>query len=102
MLLKISCEAQSSFDVGGLCALVTSRQQNRHFAPVFLEIHPVTGAVIDPQFGDTLANGLDIPRVTCGEALNSDLNPGARTNVAQPIKPLSESLGLTNLKHVAM
>jgi hypothetical protein len=69
---------------------------------VFLEIHPVTGAVIDPQFGDTLANRFNIPGVTCGEALDPDLNPCPRTNVAQSVKPPGKSLGLANLKNVVM
>ena len=60
------------------------------------------GAVIDPQFGDTLANRLDISGVTCGEALHPDLDPCPRADVAQPVKPLDESLGLANLKHVTM
>jgi hypothetical protein len=69
---------------------------------MFFEIHPVTGSLIDPQFGGALANRLDVPGVTCGETLDPDLNPRPRTNVAQPVKPLGESLGLANLKHVAM
>ena len=100
--LKVACEAQCSLDVGGLCALVTARQQNHYFAPVFFELRPVTGSIIDPQFGDALANRLDIPGVTCGEALDPDLNPCPCTNVAQTVKPLGECFGLANLKHVKM
>ena len=66
------------------------------------EIHAVTGSIIDPQFGDALANRLDIPGVTCGEALDPDLNPCPRANVAQPVKPPGESLDLANLSHVTM
>jgi hypothetical protein len=58
------------------------------------------GSVIDPQFRDALANRADIPGVACGEALDPDLNPRPRTNVAQPVKPPGESLGLAKLKHV--
>jgi len=101
-LLKVAREAQCCLDVGRLRALVTAGQQNHHFAPVSCELHPVTGSIIDPQFGDALANRLDIPGVTGGEALDPDLNPCPRTNVAQLVKPLGESLGLAKLSHVTM
>jgi len=98
----VACEAPCGFDVGRLRALVTACQQNHYFAPVSFEIHPITGSIIDPQFGDALANRLDIPGVTCAEALDPDLNPCPRTNVAQPVKPLGESLGLSYPKRGAM
>ena len=62
-LLKVACEEQCCFDVGGLGAFVTACQQNHHFLSVSLEIHPVTGSVIDPQFEDSLANRFDIAGV---------------------------------------
>jgi hypothetical protein len=101
-LLKVACEAQCCFDVGGLCALVTVCQQNHHFPSLSFEIHPVTGPAIDPQFGDALANRLDIAGVTCGEALDPDLNPCPGTNVTQRVKPLGECLSLANLKYATL
>jgi hypothetical protein len=101
-LLKVACEAQCCLDVGRLRALDTACQQNHYFAPVSFEIHALTGSIVDPQFGDALANRFDIPGVPCGEALDPDLNPCPRTNVAQPVKPLGEGLGLAKLSHVTM
>jgi hypothetical protein len=96
----VACEAQCCLDVGRLRALVTAGQQNHYFAPVSFQIHAVTGSKIDPQFEDALANRLDIPGVTCGEALDPDLIPRPRTNIAKPIKPLGERLGLAKLSLV--
>jgi len=38
-----------SLDVGVLSALVTARQQNHRDPASAHEIHPITGAVINPQ-----------------------------------------------------
>ncbi len=102
VLLQVVCKAQCSLDVGGLCALVTACQQNHDFAPVFLEVHPITGAIIDPQFGNAFANRRCIPGITRREAFDPCLNPCSCANVTQAVKPSGESVGLANLDHEAM
>ena len=65
--------------------------------PISFEIHPVTGTVVDPQFGNSLAYRLDISRVSGSETLNSDLNSRPRVEVAQAagrVKTLRRSLAV--------
>jgi hypothetical protein len=85
------------FDVGGLCPLVASSQQNHDFAPDSFEIYPVARAVIDPHLRNSLAHRLDIARITRSETLDPNLHPRSRTNVAQPVKPMGENFGLADL-----
>ena len=101
-LLKVACEAQGGLDVGRLRALVASCQQNHHLAPLFLEIHPIAGTVVDPQFRDTFSNRLDIPGVTCRKTLDPDLNARPCANVPQPVEPSDENLRLADLKHTIL
>jgi hypothetical protein len=67
LLRKIACEAQCSLDILGLGSLVSASQQNDQFSPSLLEIHPVTGAVVDSQLRDTCANRFDISGVSSDE-----------------------------------
>ncbi len=62
-------------------------------------MHPVTGAIINPQFGNALPNRSDIPWVPCRKTLDPDLDARSRMNVAQPVKPFGISLRLANLMH---
>jgi hypothetical protein len=64
----------SSSDIGGLRALVTARQQNHHVATLSREVHPITGAVIDPQLGNTLANRFGVTGIPGFQARYPRLN----------------------------
>jgi hypothetical protein len=64
LLRKIACEAQGRLDVFGLGTLVSARQKNNQLSPPLLEIHPITGTIIDSQLRDTFANRLNITGVS--------------------------------------
>lgn len=56
--------------------------------PALPEIHPITGAVIDSEFGNPLADRLDIAGVSRSEAFNFYLDTRSCLNVAETIKPM--------------
>jgi hypothetical protein len=96
-LLKIARQAQSGFYIRVLGTLVSSCEQNEHFTSNFFEVHPVTGTLVDPQLGNSLAYRLDISRVSGSEPLNSNLDSRPRADIAQAVEPLGEEFA--DLKH---
>src|SRR5690242_15288510 len=62
-LLKIARQAQSGFYIRVLSALVSSCEQNEHCTSNFFEVHPVTGTVVDPQFGTPSRTGWTSPGI---------------------------------------
>jgi hypothetical protein len=79
-----------------LGTFVPSGQENNQFPPTFLEVHPITGAVIDSQFGYALANRFGITRIAGGKTLNPDLNARPCLNVDELIEPPSEEISFPN------
>jgi hypothetical protein len=69
--------------------------------PIFLKVHLVTGTVVNPQFGNSLAYRFDISRVSGSKPLNSDLDSRPRADIAQAVEPVGEEFGLADLKHKA-
>src|SRR5574337_45049 len=59
----------------------------------------ITGAVVDPQFGNAFTHRLHVARVAGGEPFDPDQDSSACLNVAQAVEPLGEDLGLANLDH---
>lgn len=101
LLREITCETQGGFDVLGLGALVPTGQQNDQLSPSLLEIHPITGAVVDSQLRDTFTNGLDISWVSGSEPFDPCLDARSRLKVAQVVEPLSEEAGFANFNQEA-
>ena len=101
LLRKITCEAQGGLDVIRLGSLVPTSQQNNQLSPLLLEIHPVTGTVVDSQLRDTFANRLDISGVPSRKPFDPCLDARSRLKVAQGIQPLSEKVSLANFNHEA-
>ncbi|SBT04177.1 hypothetical protein PROAA_1240002 [Candidatus Propionivibrio aalborgensis] len=99
LLRKITCEAQCRLDVLGLGSLVATSQQNDQLSPALLEIHPVTGAVVDSQLRDTFANRFDISGISSSEPFNPCLDARSRLEVAQVVEPLSKEDGFANFNH---
>ena len=95
------CEAQCSLDVLGLGSLVSTSQQNNQLLPSLLEIHPVTGTIVDSQLRDTFANRFDISWVSSGKPFDPCLNARSRLEVAQVVKPLNEENGFADFNHGA-
>lgn len=96
LLQKITCETQGGLDVSGLATLVATGQQDDQLSPPLLEIHPVTGTVVDPQLRDTFANRLDVPGVSGSEPFNPCLDARSRLKVTQGVEPLSEEVSFAN------
>jgi hypothetical protein len=82
-----------------LGSLVSTSQQNNQRSPSLLELHPVTGTVVDSQLRDTFANRFDIAGVSSGESFNPCLDARSHLEVAQVIEPLSEEDGFANFNH---
>jgi hypothetical protein len=82
-----------------LGGLISTRQQNDQIAPTLLEIHPISRPIVDPQFRNTLANRLDISRVSRSEPFNSDLDARTRLKVIQGINLQSENICFANFNH---
>ena len=55
----------------------------------------------NPKLGDTLANGLGITGITELETPDADQDPGSRSTIPQPRKPLGIVPSLANLPHLA-
>jgi hypothetical protein len=100
-LLKIARQAQSGFYIRVLSALVSSCEQNEHCTSNFFEVNPVTGTVVDPQFGNSPAYWLDISRVSGSKPLDSDLDSRPRADITQAVEPFGEEFGLADLNHKA-
>jgi hypothetical protein len=69
--------------------------------PPLLEIHPVTGTVVDSQLRNTFANRLDISGVSSGEPFDPCLDARSHLEVAQVVEPLNEENGFANFNHGA-
>jgi hypothetical protein len=79
---------------------VPASQKNDQRSPPLLEIHPVTGAVVDAQLRNAFAHWLNISRVPKREAFNPRLNARPRPKVAQAIEPLSEHFSFSNFNQL--
>lgn len=56
------------------------------------EINPIPGALMLPQFQNTVADGLAIAQASCLNSLQPNPHPGLRLLVAQGLKPRSGRL----------
>ena len=92
-------EAQCGLDVFGLGAFFTTRQEDDQLPPTLLEIHPITGAVVNPQFRHAFADRFNVAWIVGGEALDSGLDTRSCLNVAQDVKPLGKYIGLAGFNH---
>ena len=66
---------------------------------MLLEIHPVTGTMVDSQFRDPFTNWLDIARVSRSEPLDPDLNARSRLDIPQVVEPLRKEVSFADLNH---
>ena len=99
LLRKITCEAQCSLDVLGLGRFVSTGQQDNQLSPTLPEIHPITGAVVDPQLRDTLTNRLNISGISGGEPSDPCLDTRSPLEVAQVVEPLREECGFADFDY---
>jgi hypothetical protein len=78
------------------CRLVAAAQKQDHVFSAAAEVDPVTGAVIDPQFADAVANRLHIAYQPC---LNPD-DPLGDAFLCPPVlegaEPFREGFGLVD------
>lgn len=99
MFLQVLREPHGGLDIFRLGAFVTASQQDYHFLSSLYKIHPITGAVIDPQFRNAFTDWPDIPWISGRQPFYSYKNTCARLYVAQTIKPLGEGLRFTDFDH---
>jgi hypothetical protein len=65
-----------------------------------LEIHPVTGAVVDPQFTHSAPDRLYIPGIPRGEPIKALRNPRTRLTVGKSGEPSVEGFRTAYLVHL--
>lgn len=78
---------------------MSASQENDEFTPSLPEINPITGAEIDPQFGDAFSHRFDIAGIASSQTLDSGLNSRTRLQIAQSVEPFGENVGFPNLDH---
>lgn len=88
------------FDVFRLSALVAPAKQNDDRASTFLKVDAVTGAVVDAQFADALANRFGVACVSLGQPIQSRSDHRTSPVILEPQAPLSKRLCLLQLKHM--
>jgi hypothetical protein len=82
-----------------LCTFVAAGQQNDQLTSLILEIHPITGAVIDPQLRDAFSDWFDISRIARRKSFDPDQDPRSCTDVSKAVEPLDENICFANLNH---
>ena len=82
-----------------LGSLVSAGQQNHDRAALPLEIHPVAGTVVDPEFRNAFADGPRVSRVSGRQTLDPNQDTGLGPHVPQAVQPLGVDLRPANLKH---
>ena len=90
---------QGGLDVFGLGALTTTGKENNQRSPPLLEIHPVTGTVVNPQLRNTFTNWFYITWVSRCQPFNSCLDARSSLDVPQVVEPLNEEVGFANFNH---
>ena len=81
---------------------VSVSQENYQFLTALLEVHPVTGTVVDSQLRNTCAIRRNIARVSHCEPLDPRLNARVRLEVAQIVEPLIKEDGFVNFDRKAV
>ena len=75
-------------DVTRLGGLVTTEEQQHVVAAVLKEVHPVARSMVDLQLRHSLADGLNSPQVSKGQAPDSDVNASTCRSILQRGEPL--------------
>ena len=88
-------------DVGLLARLVSAGEQQDQPLAFAQVVDAVARAVIDPQFGDAVSDGLGVSGVTSGQSIDPDEHPGDRATVLESTEPAVECSGLHHLDHVS-
>ncbi len=88
--LKIAGKAQCCFDVVGLSAFIPASKEKHYFWAVLGEIHPITGAAVNPQFVNAFANRFNITGISLCQPPEPNKNPSTRLNIAQIVNPLGK------------
>ena len=82
-----------------LGALVATRQHHHEHRAMLLEVHPITGSVVDPQLADAATYRLDVAKVSVGDAVESRRDPCPGANIAQAAEPGIERCGFDQFEH---
>lgn len=77
-------------DVRILGGLLAAGQQQDDLVAVVQVVDAIARALVDPQLGDALSDGLDVARVACREAVDPDQHSRGRTLVPQLGQPSVE------------
>jgi len=89
----------SPLDVVGLGGLVASTEEQDDGVALRSEIDAVAGAVVDPQFGDALADWPGVTEVAFRYPFGSAIDPNHGLSVFKCLQPQSENGCLIDLDH---
>ena len=67
---------------------------------MFGEIDAVTGAEIDSEFANAVADRFDVAEIAEAEATNPGVDPRGRAKVTKTANPSAERCGLANFNHL--
>jgi hypothetical protein len=85
-----------------LAALVAATQQQDDRVAAPLEIDPVAGSIVNPQFADPLAHRLDISTVPVSKAIKTGKDRASGAVIPEALPPLAKRLCLFEFDHSAL
>jgi len=88
VLLKIFRYTLRGFYVSALGRFVAPAKQDNDFLPAVGKVHPVTRAVVDTQFRNTIAHRLGIAEIAYRNTANTGGNNGLSIPVFEVLNPL--------------
>jgi len=95
-------QALRLLDIGLLRALVPAAQQHHQRLLTLAVIHPVTGAIINPQFRYPAVQMAAIPRIAQRQSADAGLNPRLRLPIPQRVKSGIKRSGGMDVKHASI
>jgi hypothetical protein len=101
MGLLLCAESQNlcRFDVPLLGTLVATAQKNNQLLSALHEVDPVTRALVNSHFTDTITNGLNVTRVAKLKTVDPSCDLGSCAGICQSEQPFREGTGLANFHH---
>ena len=75
-LSKFRCQRDCLRDVFHLGILVTTGQQHDQILAALYEIHPISRAIVDPQFRDARTDRPNIARISKARSVDASLDAG--------------------------
>src|SRR4029077_2479669 len=96
------CEIQGCPDIRCLRALVAATNKNDQRRAAADEIDAISGSIVDPQLGNTDADGFGVAGVAERQTSYTDENASPSFTILQPREPAHIGIGLADLDHASL